>query len=274
MSRATAALLCSGWLACAAPARAHGDLHDQIESLTAALREDPNSAELYHKRGELERAHGDHAAALADYRRAQRLDPALHVVRLSRGRTLLESGKAHAAERALAAFLQRSGEHAAARLLHARALASLGRRAEAEAAYARALAQVADPLPDLFLERARNLALGGKAAAALAVLEDGLRRLGPLVTLQDAALVLELDLGRLDAALARLEAMLATAPRKEALLARKAAILERAGRREQAGAVRAQALAALDALPPPKRALAATQKLRAELLGQGRGTRH
>jgi tetratricopeptide (TPR) repeat protein len=241
--------------------RAHGDLHDQIDAATAELRKHPEDAALYHRRGELERAHGSYRRALADYARAERLDPKLAVVHLSRGRALLESGKPAPAAESLSRFLADQPAHDEALLLRARALAQLKRRAEAERDFAALLARVADPLPDLFLERANNLEGLGDRQAALAAVEEGLKRLGSLVVLEDAALHLEEALARNDQALARLNRLIASAPRKETLLARKADLLDRIGRPAEAAEARAEAIQALERLPPEKRKHDAMQKL-------------
>jgi tetratricopeptide (TPR) repeat protein len=246
-------------------ARAHGDLHEQIQALSAQLRADGGNAVLFHKRGELYRAHRDYTAALADYARAERLDSGLAVVQLSRGRALLELGRPAPARAALSAFLRSQPDHAEALLLRARCQARLGAHAAAELDFERALDQLADPLPDLFLERAENLREAGRPEPALAVLELGIQSLGPLVTLESAALELELRLARFDAALARVDAMLAQAPRPEQLLARRAEVLQRAWRSEEACAARGQALAALAQLPTSKQRLPSTRELQHRL---------
>jgi tetratricopeptide (TPR) repeat protein len=261
----TLAMVLALGTAAAPHALAHGDLHHQIEDVSAELRRHPRDAALYHKRGELQRAHHDYKAALADYARAERLDPRLHVVHLSRGRTLLESGKPERAQRALTVFLAQEPEHAEALLLRARAFAQLGRTAEAEADFAHTLARMADPLPDLFLERAANLAAAGRTGEALAALESGMARLGALVTLEEAALDLELADARYDAALARIDRMLQAAPIKAFLLARKALVLDRAGRAEAAAAARLEARAAIAALPEGKRHQPRTRELEQQL---------
>ena len=247
---------------------AHGDLHLQIEELTKALRERPHEAALWHKRGELYRAHHDYPRALADYAHAERLDPELAVVALSRGRALYEAGRLHAAERALGVFLVHAPAHPEALLLRARVRASQARHAEAEDDFVAALAHNADPLPDLFLERAQNLARAGRHADALEVLAQGSARLGALVTLDDAALELELTLKLYPAALQRVEAMLARVMRKEHLLARKAHILALAGEAAAARKTREEALAQIATLPEWKQKLASTQKLSHQLQQQ------
>ena len=263
--RTTLLLTIIALLAWRSPAAAHGDLHDQIVAVTAELKAHPRDAALHHKRGELHRAHGAYARALADYARAEQLDSSLHVVRLSRGRALLESKRPALAVEALSRFLDAEPAHEQAVLLRARANAQLTRRADAERDFATLFQSIADPMPDLFIERANNLEAMGELAAALTVIEEGRTRLGSLIVLEDAALQLEEALGRIDAAIARLDRLLSSAARKETLLARKAALLERAGRAAEAAHARTAALSAFRTLAVEKRKLPAMQKLEREL---------
>ena len=252
-------------MACAliapAGARAHGDLHAQIDAATRAIALHPRDARLYHKRGELHRAHGDYPTALADYARAQRIDPSLNVVHLSWGRALLEAGEPSAALVELNAFLARQPEHEEGRLLRARARARSGQRAAAERDFAAVVQRSGDPTPDLVLERAANLRGAGDAPAALAAIEAGLSRLGPLIVLDEAALAIELELAQYEAALRRLGRLIERAPRKETWLARKAIVLERAGQPTAAAQARAQALQAIAQLPRFQRDVPAMQAL-------------
>jgi tetratricopeptide (TPR) repeat protein len=246
-------------------AHAHGDLHLQIVQLSAQLAQTPENAELWHKRGELYRAHHEVARACADYDRAEQLDPTLRVVQLSRGRALYETGSMRPSLHALDKFLSAAPGHPEALLLRARVYQRLGKRDHAERDFADALSASPDPAPDLFLERALNLSRAGRDEDALAVLSEGSARLGPLVTLDEGALTIELRLQRYEAALARIDAMLSRVARTEHLLARKAEILERAGQPELAHDTRRQALAQLEALPDAKQKLASNQALKRAL---------
>lgn len=258
MSRA---LACMAALLLATEARAHGDLHLQIEQVSEQLKQAPKDAELWHKRGELYRAHHEYSHALNDYARASQLDPALAVVRLSRGRALYEAGQLRPALRALNGFLESAPGHAEALLLRARVQQRLGARDAAERDFAAALAVSPDPSPDLYLERALNLSRAKRDADALAVLQAGGAKLGPLVTLDEAALAIELRLKRYLEALKRIDAMLSRVARNEHLLVKKAEVQELAGDREGARATREQALAQIEALPEAKRKLASTEEL-------------
>ena len=100
---------------------------------------------------------------------------------------------------------------------------------------------------------------------ALRGLDEGLRRLGPLTTLQLFAIDFELANNRYEAALARLETITAQSPRKEPWLARRGEILEQAGRAAQARLAYEQALAAIESLPARHRTTEATAKLEAQI---------
>ena len=75
-----------------APALAHADLEEQIAQITVRIEQDPDSALLRLRRGELHRLHEDQANAMTDYGRARQLDPTLSLVDLGVGRLNLQSG--------------------------------------------------------------------------------------------------------------------------------------------------------------------------------------
>jgi tetratricopeptide (TPR) repeat protein len=238
---------------------AHGDLHRQIADATARVEREPDRAALYLRRGELHRAHRDWAAALADYDRAAALDPALAAVDLGRAAVWLEIDRP---AEALESAERHAGALPEARLLRARALARLGRAAEAADEWGRAIAALARPRPDHFVARAQALADAGRPEEALASLDEGIERLGPVVSLDLPAIELELRLSRVDTALARVERQAAASPRKETWLLRRGEILEGAGRAGEARIAYAAALRALEATPVARRHTRAMEEVR------------
>jgi len=247
--RAIAALA----LAVATIALAHGPLQEQIDAVTAQIEQDPSAARLYLRRGELHRIHEDWDAALADYDRAAALAPADDTIDFLRGRALLEAGSPAPARVALDRYLARHPEHAQALITRARTLAALGQFRAAAADYTRAIERLPRPDPDYYLERARTELAAREITRALAGLDAGMARLGPVPALQMFAIELELKRGRVDAALLRLDKVAAQSPRKETSLARRGEILMQAGRRNEARAAYAAALAAIEALPASPR---------------------
>jgi tetratricopeptide (TPR) repeat protein len=226
-------------------ASAHDGLVKQIAALSAQIAQSPSSPSLYVKRAELYRENGQWNEALADLDRAERIEPAIAISNLVRAHVNLDRRDWQAAVDAATRFISRQPEHADARVVRARAYAQLGRHEPSAADFTSALA--VRPLPDLYIERAKVLAGPGRGALepALRSLDEGIARLGPIVTLELEAIQLELRLNNYDAALARLDRIAAQAQRKDSWLARRGAILERAGRPDQA---RAAYRAALDSI--------------------------
>jgi tetratricopeptide (TPR) repeat protein len=242
-------------------ALAHGPPTEQIVQITRRIEQEPRNASLYLKRDELHRIQRDWAAALADYRQTRRLDPALDIVDFCEGRMLLEAGSLDAATFALRRYLSRHPDDPEALWTRGRVEAGLGRPEGAAEDYTRALARLPQPKPEHFIERSRALAAAGHNEQAIAGLDAGIQRLGPLVTLEVPAIDFELTLKRYDAALGRVARMLEHSPRKEPWLARRGEILALAGRHQEARAAYADALQAVEALPSRIRTTKAMREL-------------
>jgi len=245
-------------------AQAHGDLHERILAVTREIATAP-SAQLHLQRGELYHEHEEYALALADFDRAEELRPSLDAIRYARARTLFKSGLWAPARAVLDAYLKKAPRHADAFLLRARVLSALQQYREAVADFDRNLALTPQPWPECFLERADALLAAGEKPAALASLDEGIRRLGNLVTFQNAAIAIELALGHHDAALARVDRVLNDLQRKESWLARRGEILESAGRAAEAKNTFAEALGLIDRLPAQHRETKSMRDLQARL---------
>jgi tetratricopeptide (TPR) repeat protein len=254
--------------AVAATVAAHGPLQDQIDAVSTEIAREPPSARLYLRRGELNRLHDDGAAALADYERAAVLAPGDDTIDFLRGRVLQEAGSAKAAKVALDRYLARHPEHVEALIVRARALVALADFAGASADYSRAIERLAKPDPDYYLERARADVAARNAAGALAGLDAGIAKLGPVPALLGLAIDIELQQGHYDAALAQLDRSAQSSSRKESWLARRGEILAQAGRRDEARAAYAAALASIEALPSDMRRTTAMADLESRVRGK------
>ncbi len=246
---------------------AHPDLLDQIQVVTEQLVKEPTKAELYLKRGELYRHHRDWKSALKDYEEASKLDPELSRVALARGRMWLDAGQPKSAELSLKSFLAKNPSHAKALVLHGRALVQQGQSCAASNDFTRAIELLPTPIPDFYLERARALSsCGGEYIdEAIKGLDNGMKRLGPLVTLQTLAIDLELSRHYYDAALTRLQQIERQAGRKEKWLLRRGEILAQAGRMDDSLEAFRQALAAIQSLPERHRTTKRTKDLESRL---------
>ena len=245
---------------------AHADVHERIAAVDQQIQREPNNAKLYLKRGELHRLHRDWDAALADYHRAAELEPGSGEVLFLRGRMLLEAGQPEKAKRELDQFLESQPDHREALLTRARALASLGEGASAARDYTRVIASLTQPTPEYYLERAKALEASGQAyiEEALGGLDQGIAKLGPLVTLQLYAIDLEVKREHFDAALDRLD-VIAPWLRPERHLQRRGEVLLRAGKPDEARTSLSEALALLESHPQSRRRTSSSRTLEAHL---------
>jgi predicted Zn-dependent protease len=235
-------------------ALAHEGLHEQIVAVSAKIHRDPKNASLYLQRGELYRLHRDWTRAAADYDRASRLRPDLTIIDLARGKMLYESGRFQRARFILNRFLRQQPGHYEGLLTRARVLARIGLHHNSITDFNEALAKSTVPDPDLYIERAHVTAEDEEQIdEALNSLDEGIKRLGPLVTLQLTAIDLELRRHNYDSALTRLDQITSQSERKEAWLVRRGEVLKLAGREEEARAAFNAALVAIESLPPERR---------------------
>ena len=232
---------------------AHGPLHEQIQRLTKEIAQFPDSAGLYLQRGELHRHHQDWKAALADYGSADSLAPHLAMVDLCRGKMFLEARLPEQAKGAVERFLSKAPNDAEGLLTRGRALVQLGLHSPAADDFTRAIQNLEMPQPEHYFERSQALVAAGRMIEALHGIDEGIKRLGEIVTLQVYAIDLEIKLQCYDAALARLEKVASQSPRKEKWLSRRGEILQMAGRDEEARQAFQAALREIESLSPQHR---------------------
>lgn len=258
-----AALLVSGLLLGVGPAMwAHGDDQMLIDALTEELARAPE-ADLFIRRGELFRHHREWAKAEADYLAAARLDPDLAMVDFFRARALLESGAVEKAHIFIDTFVTRVPDEAEGWFLRAEVLAALGQPEAAAADYAEGIRRAPNPRPGHYLRRAKLLAAApvSNPMRALDALDDGIARLGPVISLVDYAIALELERNNHEGALVRIAAVMEKAPRREGWLVRQGDILVKCGRMEEAMTSYRAALTAIESLPERYRDTVPVEKL-------------
>ena len=255
-------------LACcfiATPAFAHGDLHPRILEITGQIQRAPTNALLYFQRAELYRIDGDFTNALTDLNTVARLDRSLKRVDFLRGQVQLDAGQPQSALTPLNRYLANQPSDSEAYTVRARVLAKLERPAAAIEDFTTAIKLSTTPNPELFIERAAAWRVLGQPQEALRGLDEGIRRLGPIVTLQLPAMDAELALKKTDAALARTDTVMARLQRKETWFVRRAEILRGAGREAEARTNYFAALEAINRLPPAHRGTRMTLELESRI---------
>ena len=244
---------------------AHGGFDVRIESANRAVAAQPSNPEPRLIRAELHRRHGDFAAALLDLDEADQLSKSPGKIDYFRGLVQLDAARYPEAESHLRRFLETHPRHPAGHQALARALLKQERARAAAREYDLAIAHQPVPVPDDYLNRARALEIAHDFEGAIRGIDQGLARMGPIVTLERAAIDLELQRGATDAALARLDLITQRSARRESGLAQRGEILAQAGRTEEAAKSFALALAEFDRLSSRKRRTPATAQLEAEI---------
>ena len=253
----------TGFLAVTTPcARAHGDDQLLIDALTEELAKAPE-ADLFIRRGELFRHHQEWEKAAADFAAAARLEPKLAVVDFFRARLLLESGDAAQARTFIDRYVAGTPEEAEGWFLRGDILGALGQHDDGALDYAKGLERTPRPRPEHYLRRAKFLAASPKSdpTRVLAAIDEGIERVGPVISLVEYALTLELDRRNFASALQRIELAMKHAPRREGWLVRKGDVLVKSGRVDEAIASYRAALSAIDELPPRYRETVPVEKL-------------
>ena len=243
---------------------AANDSHDpdrRVRELGKKIESDPKNPRLYLLRAELYRQNRRFSRAHIDLDRVVRLDPRLAGADLVRGQVFFDQKRFDAGLAAVERFLNKALGNVHGLRLRGRLRMRTNDPRAAARDFAAATTGTAVPRPDDFLEWARALVAASESRAAVRVIDAGIARLGPLVSLHSCALDLEEAAGRTEAALARLAVLAAGARRKERWHYRRGRVLVRAGRRDEAlGAFRA-ASAAIAGLPRRCRVAPATKDL-------------
>ncbi len=245
----------------ASPAVAHPEIEAALSRLNPLIAATPRDADLYLERGELYARHEDWITAEANYLVAAEFAPDHPRLAKLRGALALASGTPAAALPLLDRALARAPRDPEVLVLRSRARAALGQKPAAAADLSAALALIASPPPELFLTYAALV----PPEQALRSLDAAIARVGPAISLQLQAIILEEKLGRVDAAVARLDAVAAQSERREVWLKRRGDLLARAGRAAPARAAYLDALAAIASLPDWLRDSPETHRLAAEL---------
>ncbi len=242
----------------------HGDPAEQISELKALLAKGPEVGPQRLALADLLFQQGKWEETLTVLDQFDRITPGKYTSGRLRGSALLELQRPAEALRTLDCYLADCPGDLRAVLVRARALSALLLTNEALEAYRDALYRTPVPEPDLFHEVSSAMAAAGCGREALAILDQGLELLGPIPSLGQQALDLELAGKRFDAALVRVETLRRASPRPEPWMARRAAILTSAGRLGESREAWETLLTDLNALPAALRGSHAMSRLAEE----------
>lgn len=241
--------------------RGEDEVAEMLEIFTKQLETAPHNTEVLMLRARMFLVARQYDQALADLNLAGRLKPSAEIER-EKARALIEGGWKEEGLKKANDYIRSNPKDWEAYTIRARLNQQLGKVDEANRDYGLALENAPQPSLELYIERAKllNSAGGTYPSQAIATLESGIKRIGSVVTLEQAALEVEKAQGNYDAALSRLERMTKKMPLKDTFLAERGDILAQAGRYDEAHEAYQAALDELGKLPAFKRNLPIKQE--------------
>ena len=193
----------------------HSGTHRQLERVNQQLLVEPENPHLYIKRAELHRMHGMLEEAEADCHQALQLGSELAEINLCRARIRVDQEQPGEALVILNRLLDKQPKVIPGYLRRAEAYMLLGRPLEAGEDYDRAIELFAAPhhaRPDHYMARAKAYAAAGETDRALAGLDQGIKQMNGVISLQEYAVQLVREAGRFPEALQRIGAILEGLP--------------------------------------------------------------
>ena len=231
--------------------------HAGLDTIDASTREEltkhPDDPHAHLARGRFFQMKGEWDAALEEFEAASTRGGDPDLVAQARAFVYLEAGFPRMAKIELDRVLARRPDLYALVFERGRAWLAIGNGEAAARDFGEAIAKGAKPTPEQVIMHRDALVGIGKKDEALRALDDGMTRVGRVVSLELPAVDLEVELERWDAALARLDRLAATAPPNPLWIARRGEILEKAGRGAEARAEYAKALRLIDSRPAGRR---------------------
>jgi len=242
---------------------AHPDIDARIDILDKKITQNPNDAMLYLKRGNLHRQHRDWEAALADFKSATSIAPDLPDVFYYRSLLWFDAGQPTRAHELIDRFLAIQPSLAQGFIVRSRIRTELRQYLNASEDLTTALKLVEKPLPDLYVERARLLKKAGPAYRdkMRRGLEEGLKRLGPLVSLIDLLVELEAEDGHYQRALEYMDILPQAVQQQPGWISRRGDIYFSAGKKQEAVSNYEQFLVRIAALPENRRDISDIREL-------------
>ncbi|HEX8372339.1 MAG TPA: hypothetical protein VF585_06145 [Chthoniobacterales bacterium] len=228
---------------------ADGTFHDRLAKTNEELALRPDDSALLLRVAQLYLEHEEWTKALEVTEKVEKSSPGEIGTKLVRGQAWLMAAQPEKAREELDLYLQERPEDPKVLILRGRCFDLLEQGDRSIADFRKALELTKEPGPDLYHEAAALLEKYGFRKEAIATLDVGISKLGPLPSLALLALQAEEKAGDIDAALTRIDAMQKAAPRPEPWMAKRAALLGRAHQQEASKAAWLELKSHLEALP-------------------------
>ena len=228
---------------------AEDDIIEALEAVNRKLVETPRDPGLLVQRSQLYTLKGQYDLAVADLNQADQVG-SLPTLQYEKAKLFLTAGWNETGLEFANRYVASNPNDYQGYLVRARLLSKLDRLSDAANDYFKVMEKNRETPLDVYVEGAKAVSTedGAYLPQALKMLEQGISRIGPVITLQSAALEAEIRQGSWDAALTRVDKITQQTPRKDTWLAKRGDILVKAGRYDEARKAYQTALEAIEKL--------------------------
>ncbi len=238
------------FICCSLLGKAHGPVHAQIDSLSKQIAKYPDSLNLYFERGIYYQIDEDYARAVADFEKVLIMDNEIYTTYFPLAEIYLETAQYELASSYIDKYILHFPKHANGQILYAKVHLALGEDDKAIVGFDNAIAIKKDKAtPEDFIHLS-NVWRIQNPEKAYKVLEEGVRKIGPYVSMQKHLVDLANEHEWYDRSMQTINAILAKAIRKEYWLLQKANVLQKLSKHEEAKTVYQNCLAEIEGLKP------------------------
>ncbi len=221
-------------ICCTLSGKAHGPVHAQIDSLSKLITQYPDSLNLYFERGIYYQLDEDYERAIADFEKVLIMDKEVYTTYFPLSEIYFETEEYALASKYIDQYIKQFPQHANGQILYAKIHFALGDDDLAIIGFDNAIAIKKDKSsPEDFIHLA-NVWRIQNPEKAYKVLEEGVQKIGPYVSLQKHLVGLANEHEWYDRSMQIINNILAKASRKEYWLLQKADLLVKQGKYEQA----------------------------------------
>ena len=249
---------------------AHGNSNERIHSIDHDIYHQPNNALLFLKRGQVHLDEQHWPLALADFKKAWQLDNTLFESWYWQARVYFGQQQVGKAHHALAQYLHLQPTSAKGALLMAQIFNDQGEYQQAHAFFNQAISNDRNPLPQVFIDRANNLAQ--MDSGTFTEIEQGLHQALAIqpnnVALIDALVDIATESGLFAEALAALQFLPQLLQNSPLWLLKKAELEHLNGQPQRAASAYEATIAAVHALPHQREQLPKFKAIKAKAQAQ------
>ena len=242
----------------------HGDLDKRIADLSSTIAISPDSAELYFQRGKLRLQHEEYELCIADIKTSMQKGYLHDFQNIYLAKSFINIKQYQNALLSLNDFDKLNPSHVVSMKLRAKALYGLNEFKSAAEWYEKVIHNTIKSLPENYLEASNawmSSNVSSKYDKSVQILELGLEKLGPIITLQNELIEIHLVNENYDKAIEQQKSIIDHTQRKESSLYRLAEIYAQIGDDENAIIALKEAKIHLDNLPLRIRKNSAMQAL-------------